>query len=228
MKDHIIKPSEAFGNNKTLNDIGIWHRLKDEFPHFSKITDKWGFIRQVYMEHLPLIMEASRKNIRARIDPYSIDWLMEFTPIEKDAWISIRAKGVPLYPQFPLFNFFIDFANPFLRIGLELDGKDWHSEDRDLLRDELLARFGWKIFRIRGVETSVPFRSPIELQAAGITGQERDREIENWLMNTSDGVISSIDYVYFLGRPFEFDSLCLRSLEKHRLAQFELIEEEDS
>jgi hypothetical protein len=228
MLEDISNPWDALQNPRIWNDLAIQRRLKDEFPHFSTITDKWGFIRQVYMEHLPIIVEISKKNIRGKINPYFIDWLIDFTHIEIDAWNSIRGKGVPLYPQFPLLNFFVDFANPFLKVGLELDGRDWHNEEKDRERDQLLARYGWKIFRIKGSETTVPFRLPIELEEAGVADEERCHEIENWLLNTADGVITSIDYVYFLRRPFVFDSLCLRSLDKHRLAQFELLEEQEN
>src|SRR6266511_52703 len=103
MHEDISNPWQALRNPRIWNDLAIQRRLKDEFPHFSKITDKWGFIRQVYMEHLPIIVEVSKKKVRAKIDPYFVDWLIEFTPIESDAWTSIRGKGVPLYPQFPLF-----------------------------------------------------------------------------------------------------------------------------
>jgi hypothetical protein len=38
-------------------------RLKNGFYELDKITDKWGYIRQGYMERIPLIMAASETNI---------------------------------------------------------------------------------------------------------------------------------------------------------------------
>src|SRR5882672_4741934 len=70
MHEDISNPWHALRNPRIWNDLAIRQRLKDEFPRLSKITDKWGFVRQVYMEHLPIIMEVSKKNVRAKIDPY--------------------------------------------------------------------------------------------------------------------------------------------------------------
>jgi hypothetical protein len=93
-----------------------------DFRHLSTITDKWGYIRQGYMEHMPDIMAAARKNRRGWIAPYFYDWATYFSPIEEVAWHAIRGHyGIPLYPQFPLFNFFVDFANPYVCVRLQFD-----------------------------------------------------------------------------------------------------------
>ena len=96
------------------------------------------------MEIIPDIMMTSQQNINQQIDPYFIDWLLDFSPIEEIAWNSIRSRGVPLYPQFSLFNYFIDFANPVLKIGLEMDGKEFHDTEKDRERDTKLAEY-WPI-----------------------------------------------------------------------------------
>jgi len=83
--------------------------------------------------------------------------------------------GIVLYPQFPIFNSFIDFANPYLKIGLELDGKDYHNLDKDYETDKKLSRFGWKIFRVTGKEANTDYLTNIELDDRGITGLEKKR-----------------------------------------------------
>lgn len=72
--------------------------MQSAFP----ITDKWGVIRQIYMEKMPEIWEASELNPLGQTDPYFVDWAVEFTPIEEQAWHSIRSQGVPLYCKLPL------------------------------------------------------------------------------------------------------------------------------
>lgn len=74
-------------------------------------------------------------------------------------------RGLPLYPQFPLFNYFIDFANPYLRIGVELDGKQ-HDQNVDQERDDRLAEYGWSIFRIAGLEANTAFENQTDLDLA--------------------------------------------------------------
>lgn len=208
-----------------LNEIRNFvhqNKLKRTFNKLNKITDKWGFLRQIYLEVMPDIMAKFKLGKRQGINPYFIDWLPFLSPIEEIAWNSIRTQGVPLYPQFPLFNYFIDFANPGLRIGLEIDGKDFHDEQKDRERDYYLSEYGWKIFRVKGTETNAPYRLPEELDES----DDKDAEIDNWLMNTSDGVIASLDKVYFLQHPIEYYNVALKSLDKHRLADFDLLEGE--
>jgi hypothetical protein len=84
-----------------------------------------------------------------RVSPYFYNWTM--TPIEAAAWQELREQRLPLYPRCPVGNVFIDFGDPVLRIGLELDGKDFHDSERDQVRDTTLWRnHGWRTIRIRG------------------------------------------------------------------------------
>ncbi len=207
-----------------LERYGTLQRLKTDFESLSKITDKWGYIRQIYLEAMPWIFEAGRRGRRSGTTPYFLDWAKYFSPIEEDAWICIRDKGIPLYPQFPLFNYFVDFANPLLRIGVELDGKDWHDTESDRKRDHLLAAYGWRIFRIPGSETRIPFKAQAELDDLGLSRDERMEETKHWLLYTCDGVLTAIDEVYFRNRPEAYEGWCIASLDKHRLAEFELLE----
>lgn len=202
--------------------------LEKDFYQLEAITDKWGFIRQVYMELLPYIIEASREWKPSHIIPYAINWTQYFSPIEARAWQSIRTYGVPLYPQFPVFNYFIDFANPYLRIGLEMDGKDYHDPDKDRGRDELLWRHGWRIFRVPGREAYVKFKSWGTIQnefSESQDEQQRDADLEHWLMNTDDGVIYALNQVYCTVDSADdgpAHPLFYETLDKHRLASFPL------
>jgi hypothetical protein len=125
-------------------------RLGEKCEVAKAITDKWNCLRQIYNEALPMIQEAESGRHGRWINPYFVNWPRHFTPIEFEAWCSIRGLGVRLYPQVPVSRYFIDFANRVHRVGVELDGKLWHERERDTARDEDLARLGWRIFRIRG------------------------------------------------------------------------------
>jgi len=85
-------------------------------------------------------------------DPYSIyDWDKIWTPIERNAWRYIRFLGLPFYPQFPVENYFIDFADPVKKIGIEIDGRAFHQNmSKDKSRQDKLESLGWRIFRIPG------------------------------------------------------------------------------
>jgi very-short-patch-repair endonuclease len=180
-----------------ISSYAINLKLRERFNKLNHIVDKWGYLRQLYMENISDILKVSEENIHRWSDVYYLDWPSFFSPIEKIAWNSIRDLGfVVLYPQFPLFNYFIDFANPYLRIGLELDGK-CHDKIKDRERDIFLHEYGWEIFRITGRESFLSYKNISEIEEDGIIGLQKKEQIEHWFLNTFDGVLNAIRYTYF-------------------------------
>ena len=174
---------------------GALKQLKKEYSVAINMPDKWRIIREAYAATLPHIMTLSKLNKGASINPYFINF--DFTPIEYGVWMIIRHNGLPFYPQFPLLNYFIDFANPFLKIGIEADGKKWHNKEKDRIRDERLSEIGWKIFRIAGSEVW--------------GSQEEDLSVL---------VMGAINNVYFRD---EYEDSDLKLLHFHKLAEFDLV-----
>ncbi len=97
----------------------------------------------------------------------------QFTDREPDSefeiWVieMLREKGYEVVPQLGVAGYFIDLAvrHPDKRgsfiLGVECDGAAYHSarsaRDRDRLRQEVLVRLGWKIYRIWSTDW---FRNP--------------------------------------------------------------------
>ncbi len=108
-----------------------------------------------YFSELRIIKDRYERLWKPRIDPYAIyDWIMIFTPIEYNVWSDIRSIGVPLYPQFPVGKYWIDFADPIKKIGIEVNGKIHNqTTDRDTKRLKELACNGYTIFNISGKDT---------------------------------------------------------------------------
>jgi very-short-patch-repair endonuclease len=208
-------------SEKQIDDSVIQQHLRNSFLKLSRIVDKWGFIRQAYMEMMPLIMATAKASPTRGIDPYFLDWEKHFSPIESIAWASIRMRGMPLYPQFPLFNYFIDFANPYFRIGVELDGKQ-HDQDADRERDDQLAEYGWSIFRISGVEANTEYENLTDAEIADYSEEHKRSVLKHWLLETCDGVIEGLDQIYFKNNESAYYGLALESLDKHWLAGFPL------
>lgn len=200
--------------------------LEQAFRESDSIVDRWGLIRQVYLESMPEIAAAHARP-GGQIDPYLFDWLKHFTPVEDDAWQSVRGRGLPMYPQFPALNYFLDFADPIRRIALEVDGKDWHDKAKDTKRDQLLQRFGWRVFRVTGSEAHACFPSPAEITARGGSEEESVKGRQQWLFHCVDGVAAAIQHVYYFNEPDKYDGDCLRTLNAHRLADFALVSEDD-
>ncbi len=88
---------------------------------------------------------------------------------EFEVWVieMLREKGYEVVPQLGVAGYFIDLAvrHPDKRgsfiLGVECDGAAYHSarsvRDRDRLRQEVLVRLGWKIYRIWSTDW---FRNP--------------------------------------------------------------------
>lgn len=184
-------------------------------------------IKAQYNIHLPLIIQTSKENPGGGVSPYMIyDWCSNFSPIETDAWNSIRGLGIPLYPEFPVLNYFIDFANPYLKIGVEVDGKDWHDLDKDKKRDLELVKIGWKIFRLTGSECVKIPREYCLIEDDLDYELDVHNEMEDLFMNTSEGFFTALKKYYFTekyeGDEIRFEHLIISSLDKHRIVKFDL------
>lgn len=179
---------------------------------------KWAAFRSIYKNLLPEIM--GRKGNHYGIDPYFIDWTTHFTPIESDAWHTIRCLGLPLYPQFPVGNVFVDFGDPVKKIALECDGKAYHDAEKDLIRDYELFKAGWIVFRATGREchkADIDLESMIEdLRNECMYESDFNEKVEDWALNTSDGLITAIGWKYYGKNTHELRSFFLQeSLENH-------------
>lgn len=197
--------------------------LSIEYNKATTYYQRLQALRGYYLRNEQKIIENTKRNNRGLLIAYPVDWMKLFTPIEELAWGAIRCNGMALYPQYPVINYFLDFGNPYLKIGIELDGRDYHNYERDLHRDQELASIGWKIFRITGSEmVNTNYKSLTECQEEGLDYDDTLENISHWILNTGDGVITSIFYKYFYRFPYtdfreEMESLFNESLIKHCL-----------
>jgi len=134
----------------------------------DSLRDKYRKIRAAYAYKQRMVDEGLSS--WGRSDPYELaEWPKLFTPIEEDAWCEIRYRNLPLWPQFPVGTFFVDFGNPEKRVALECDGKQWHDPKVDAERDAALAKMGWRVFRVTGSQCAKTrfMRSPDDILADG-------------------------------------------------------------
>ncbi|AXF52905.1 MAG: very-short-patch-repair endonuclease [Bacteriophage sp.] len=120
------------------------------------LKNEWGLIMDHYSRHKAEIMAAPKHNFG--IDPYAWDMgsgMIHMTPIEHAIWCDIRQSGIVMYPQFPACGFFLDFANPLVKVAIECDGKEFHDPVADMARDSVLAASGWTVFRISGRDCKI-------------------------------------------------------------------------
>jgi hypothetical protein len=203
--------------------------LGDSREDFGK---RCNLVRQVYLEMGDIILEAARRGDMA--EPYFMPWneFWKKSPPEFALWFSIRSYGrMPLYPQYPVMNYFVDFGDPWQRIGIEADGKSYHDEGKDLRRDEELFELGWKVFRIPEVQTRPGYLGPDD-EFRELDERAQRGRLSRWLLETSDGVIRALkvlyyerwtpsDYASWFGLSEEMGDLfiqrCYQTLDRHRL-----------
>lgn len=124
-------------------------KAKPYFQHLKKI--KW-----LYLEHY---LGEILKRHPAPIDPYFYDWNTIFTPTEYNLWGYIRSLGLPFYPQFPLGNYFVGFADPSCQIAIEVEGTIHNYpfiKERDQRKYSEIEKDGWQLIIVKGKETFDP------------------------------------------------------------------------
>lgn len=70
-------------------------------------------------------------------------WVLQWLPL---------AKLYDYDLEYQVDFYFIDIAWPKIKIGIELDGKEFHVKERDQKRDAYLNKQGWQIYRIPSSE----------------------------------------------------------------------------
>jgi very-short-patch-repair endonuclease len=116
----------------------------------QKLTARFNAIRAHYAKFSGRFIHRNRWDIDAYAwDDYRSG--IRMSPIEHALWCDIRNANAVFYPQFPAGIYFLDFANPAAKVGIECDGRQWHQdEERDRARQARLEHMGWTIYRISG------------------------------------------------------------------------------
>ncbi|HEU5071255.1 MAG TPA: DUF559 domain-containing protein [Verrucomicrobiae bacterium] len=219
---------------ESFNDLwdAIQRDIEREHEYeYSPNSERRKIVRRYYNEALPKIMALASESLTTWYSVYPFDW--KFNKNESSLWASIRSRPVVLYPEFPVLGYFVDFGNPFLKIAIEADSKEFHDKEEDKARDHKLLEVGWKTFRVSYNDNFAPFKGLGEISEMISSGDEDAacEEIKNWMLNTSDGVVEAIEFFYFMAvkkkarliENFpEYPDLAKETLRKHRLISFPL------
>lgn len=117
----------------------------------THLKNNWAKIRAFYRSHHADIMATPANEWAMDAYAWDEDRMIFMTPIEKWFWADIRACDAVLYPQYPVLDFFVDFANPKAKVAIECDGEAYHTDKaKDAARDKRLTDIGWTVYRISG------------------------------------------------------------------------------
>lgn len=184
----------------SLSDISLadaWeymNKLKANLPEKKdNYFETLSSFKSYYQHHEQAIIEAAKKCVGRYYDAYPIQWETVLSPIELHLWYIIRCTGrVVLYPQYPVGPYFADFANPYLKIVVEVDGKEYHQDkERDNRRDAEMKANGWTVFRLTGAEV---YKS-IDLECC--YEEEAEDMFWEWITQTGEGLIYALRAYYF-------------------------------
>lgn len=148
-------------------------------------------IREIYKNYLPILL----KQKPSRIDPYIFPFDIPMTPIEENVWGDIRNIGLPFFMQVPVGPYFIDFGDPINKIGIEVDGKEFHQDlEKDESREKELNGMGWIIYRIPG---NVTFKTRQDYIPDGYAESEHDegdlqKRLESFYSECAEGILTQI------------------------------------
>lgn len=215
---------------KAMSNLRNKEPLDDKKPigYYDSIENRWAHIRKVYKEvHFEKIMKKGKMN---PYDLFDFDFTKYASHLEKYAWHRIRCLGrFPMFPEVPVLNYFIDFANPKLKIGIEMDGSTYHDKAKDLKRDkEIFEKEGYIIFRIPTNECWTGANTLCFSGDENIHEMEQweiDEIIEKWFLTTCEGVIAAIRTIYFRDNHFnKYHEICMNTLENHCLLELDFTE----
>lgn len=167
------------------------------------MTYEFDKIEEHYKALTPFIFQAAKDTPKRWITPYSneIDWPGMFTPIEMSTWMAIRGFGqAPLYPQYPVGKYFVDFGNPVVKVAIECDGKEWHQHraEQDHIRDTKLKELGWDVYRICGSDCVRLVEEYEEIMGNYILSPEDVPTCaQEYYQKTIEGLVRAIAFFYF-------------------------------
>ncbi len=110
-------------------------------------------------EHLKFYLDYAERGPNAIVEAIAVNPAADFdSPFEKDVFCALREKGWSIDIQVGCSGYRVDLAvrhpqkpGEFV-LGIECDGANYHSSrvarDRDRIRESVLKRLGWTLYRI--------------------------------------------------------------------------------
>jgi very-short-patch-repair endonuclease len=163
------------------------------------IREHYNFLNQE-------IVEANKKHgIKKWVYPYGDwPWMPMFSPIEQITWDLLRFFGhCPMYPQYPVGPYFLDFGNPIVKVAIECDGKEFHQDKaRDKKRDEYLFEQGYRVYRINGTDCNRQKDENFYKDIESDLFITRHSAFTKFYMQTLEGLIKALAICYFSDKDF--------------------------
>jgi hypothetical protein len=100
-------------------------------------------IRNLYLSLYNESIQKRRELLSFNVE----DWHKTLYEIPLKVYNDIKSIGVFLYPIYPIGDYFVDFGNPFKKVGIEILYKE-HQRQEKLDSIEYFEKRGWTIYRL--------------------------------------------------------------------------------
>jgi very-short-patch-repair endonuclease len=118
---------------------------EEEIDHETPAAERAAIIRREYARTYPCQIEQKHRLYK----PGFMGYFYNMPHHAEAAWSCMKAEGITMLPLFPVFQYFLDFADPYRKIAVlvEEDATPWEQSAIDE-QDELLSVAGWTVYRI--------------------------------------------------------------------------------
>ena len=100
-------------------------------------------IRDLYLKLYNESIEKRKELLHFGVE----DWHSTLYEVALKVYNDIKSIGVFLYPIYPIGDYFVDFGNPFKKVGIEILYKERQRQERlDCI--EYFEKRGWTIYRL--------------------------------------------------------------------------------
>ena len=108
--------------------------------------DSYHDIEQLKRLYLDAYSTAVREK-NYKLPTYLEDWRETLNEIEFKFYTDIKSIGVRLYPYYPVDNFTVDFANPFVKVAVIIRYKN-SNNNKIQEKIDILKKNGWTVYAI--------------------------------------------------------------------------------
>ena len=179
--------------------IFIYIYLSTNHTIMTNYLERLDEIRMHYYIHHQDIVSSYPKSA---CYGFPIRTIKDVTPIEFNVLGTIKECNLPLLPQYPVLNYFVDFGDPIKKIAIEVDGVRYHTDKvKDNKRQSEIEALGWTFYRITGTKTYEIMEDFYQRITGCIYGETAYAELiefyERYKYQNSDCLIHYIDYKHY-------------------------------
>lgn len=151
VQEHFMRETEEAWENYIYNWDNTYTSLSD--PECQECKHPYSHSTYYQEDRMKLAEEEYQYLLIYDKNEKTLQFGSELEEYFWKAW-RIAFPNFVLIPQYPISNYFVDFAHIPTKTAIELDGKPFHStqyqQTQDQYRQQKIERQGWRFIRFQG------------------------------------------------------------------------------